>query len=126
MRCRFRRRACIMRGDIIFGNGSRTTPDSVVAQVGESLRDVWGPASKTRTIIDASGARTTFIFDNQSRTLMESPNGIRVTLTSCPSQMTVEPAGLSHFAAHVELRAEPMSASLDTAAGAFLGHPESQ
>lgn len=115
-----------MRPDIITRNGSRSTPDSTAAHGDERWHDVWIPENQTRVLIDGTGARTTFIFDNQSQTVLESPSSVRVTLTSCPSQMTIGPAGLSHFAAHAEFRAEATSTSVGPAAGVFLGHHESQ
>lgn len=116
-----------MRAKTISRNGSASTPDSTVPLAGDGFHDFWDPAGKSRTVIDPSGARTTFIFDAKPHTVMQSPLGGRFTLTSCASQMTVRPAGLSHFGAHVELRVQPTtSVPADTPIGAFLGHDESQ
>jgi DNA-directed RNA polymerase specialized sigma24 family protein len=105
-------------------SGSRNAATAPLPVAG--FDDVWGPEKKWRVILDPSGARTTFTFDRPSHTVMQSPRGARVTLTWCESQSTVEAAQLSHFAAHVEFRAQAEGAHPERPADLFLGHHESQ
>ena len=86
-----------------------------------------------------SGVRQT----KPARSLTRLANAQRLPLMTCRTRCAVaqwdpryadimsvpsdgRTAELSQFAAHVELRAQPKSASLDKPAGAFLGHFESQ
>lgn len=102
------------------------TRDSTAPLASDGFRDLWDAECKTRTIIDASGTRTTFTYGVESRTVIQYPTGCWVTLTWDRSQMTTDAATLSQFASHVEFRSQPAVTSTTTQVGAFLAHPESQ
>jgi YD repeat-containing protein len=110
----------------ICQNGSSRKADSAGSPPGGCFHDVWNATGNTRAIIHAGGARTTFVYDAQSRTVIQFPGGGRTTLAWCNSQVTTSAALLSQFAAHVELRSSLSLASTETRAGEFLAHPESQ
>jgi DNA-directed RNA polymerase specialized sigma24 family protein len=115
-----------MRLKHVSRNGLSLASDAVVPRAVNQWHDIWDTESRTRTIIDLSGARTTFTYDVQSHTVVQFPTGGRATLAWCQSQKSSSPATLSQFGAHVELRSNLTLESTDAQVGAFLAHPESQ
>lgn len=115
-----------MRLNPICQNGLSRKAESAGSPPSGRFRDVWDATGNTRAIVDADGARTTFVYDAQSHTVLQFPGGGRATLAWCQSQVTTSAALLSQFAAHVELRSSSRIESTETRAGEFLAHPESQ